>query len=211
MCFLQLTVHHKELEIEGIACNCFLSNPITSWGLWGPELNHWATLIQPEPFPWTHTTGMAVPAMGSPAGAGVEAGLSPHPQSCLAGFQREPGDHRPCVSSPWSLPGWARGLCQGVAGKWGSGKSWGCRWGRRQLGTDAPHISGDVGHAAHVAGPRCRNVEKHHSVLFPWVIDLSPPCITLLSSFVFLCVWNILTIDGKRMKDAKLEESNSHL
>lgn len=50
MSFLQLSVHHKELEIEGMACNCFLFNPITSWGLWGQKLNQWAALIQPEPF-----------------------------------------------------------------------------------------------------------------------------------------------------------------
>lgn len=59
---------------------------------------------------------------------------------------------------------------------------------------DTPCINGDVRRAVHVAGPRCRwtsqtEMWKDNSVLFPWVIDLFPPCIIPLFSFVFpLCV-----------------------
>lgn len=198
MSFLQLTVHCKELETEGIACNCSLFNPITSCGLWGQELNHWQRRSNLSTFPGHAPTDMAL-LPWAPATAwqscGSDSALPSHPWSHLAGFQREPGDNRPCVSSPRGLPGWPRRLCQGAAGKRCPGESWGCQWGHGHL---------ENGHSLHQWGcwtgcPCGRakmqvdisdgNVERYNSVLFPWVIDLSPPCIIPLFSFVFpLCV-----------------------
>lgn len=156
MPFLQLTMHCKELEIQGIACNCSLFNSsfITSCGLWGQEIpeQHQSDL---SPFPG-HTALPWLPLPRAPCRSCASGRAFPHTLLLAAGFQREPGDHRPCVGSPRGLPGWPRGLCQGAAGKRCPGKSWGCHWGRGHLGTDALRISGDVGRAVRVSGPRCR-------------------------------------------------------
>lgn len=155
MSSLQLTVHPKELEIDSIAWICSLFNLVTSCGWWGQELNHWTAPIQPEPFPWTLGTDRTLSAPCRSCGSG--RAVPSHPWSHIAGFQREPGDNRPCVSSPRGLPGWPRRLCQGAAGKWSPGESWECQWGRGHLGMDAHCISGGVGH---VAGPGCRWISQ---------------------------------------------------
>lgn len=141
---------------------------------------------------------MTLPAMGtltSPAGAVVQAGLFPHPPGpALQGFNvnlvttdRVSALHEACLGGHVAcakvlLENGAQVSPGGATGDMAPGNGcslhpWGC-WtcwprGRAKMQVDVSD----------------RNVEKHNSVLFPWVIDLNPPCIIPLFSFVFpFCV-----------------------
>lgn len=159
MSFLQLTVHSKELEIEGIACSCSLFNPITSCGLWGQELNHCTHQPELSPFPGhTPQTWLSLPWAPTPALQELWF---------RQGFPLTPLA-TPCRVSTWTW--WPQTVCQlsmrpaWVATSpaprccWRTVPRWvlGIPLGTWHLGTDASHISGDAGCAVHVAGPRCR-------------------------------------------------------
>lgn len=199
MSFLLLIIHCKGLETEGIACPCLLFDPITSCCLWRCAPHHWTALIQPVTFPGHAPSCAALPTMVPPAAGepwGSGRAFPSHPPPCIAGFQREPGDDRPCVSSPWGLPGWPRRLCKGAAGEWCSGESQGhrrgCgslehRWSLPQWGC----CTGCLRNTARLQMDKASRAEtgKNNTVLcfHGWWICLSlvAAWVTLLLCFVF--------------------------